>query len=99
MLVTQLRSGNLLRDRDRRVTRKVRRVHTFCRVFCEPMEGQPEYLDFSLEGPDARQWVSKGVPLYGVGGGMTEDELARSWDYRDDATSQGVPPYPRGDDA
>jgi hypothetical protein len=101
MLVTQLRAGNLFRDRERRVTRTVARVRTFCRVYFDPMEGQPDHLDFSLEGPEARQWASKGIPMVGVGG-MTTRELASteaSWDHRDDAAREGQPPYPRGADA
>lgn len=58
-LVTGLRAGHLLRDRERRATRVVTSAVVVCRVTFEPMAGQPDHLDFEVLGPESRQWISK----------------------------------------
>lgn len=96
MLVTQLRAGNLFRDMERGKTRTVTGGVTFHRLYFEPMQGQPDHLDFRIHGPEARQWASKGIPLLGVGG-VTEEALAtleRSWEHRDTTAADQAAPYP-----
>ena len=92
LLVSALRHGNLFWHRERRRVRTVDRVESVTRVYFEPMEGEPDHLDFPQHGLDARQWAHKGDAVT-FGQPRTLEELEAGWEHRDAAAAEGRPPY------